>query len=524
MSSSALPEGWSKVSLNEIGEWVGGGTPSKAHAGFWQGTIPWVSPKDMKAHSIVDTEDHISSEAIQQSAAKLIPRGAVLFVTRSGILAHSFPVATTKVEVTVNQDLKAIVPSSGIEAEYLAWSLRAYAREILSGCSKDGTTVHSIETSMLKDFVVPIPPAGEQSRIVTKIETLFSELDKGIDALKVVCKLLKAYRQAVLKHAFEGKLTTRWREENREKLCSQAELRLHIKNKREAAYQDLLEEWKKAIRTWESNGQKGRKPPKPHAPSSATALPAEVLADLPVLPQSWVWERLGWMTLGVEYGTAAKSAQQGTTPVVRMGNLQNGSIDWGDLVFTSDEAEIEKYSLSSGDVLFNRTNSPELVGKTAIYRGERPAVFAGYLIRVNHIHSIVDSQYLNLFLNSPIAARYGNSVKTDGVNQSNINGEKLQGYPFPFCSLAEQKAIVEIVDAKLTLANRLLEEVDSQLGKAEALRQSILKRAFSGQLVPQDPNDEPASVLLERIHAEKAAGERSTKPKTSRKNKSKESA
>jgi type I restriction enzyme S subunit len=123
------------------------------------------------------------------------------------------------------------------------------------------------------------------------------------------------------------------------------------------------------------------------------------------------------MTSGVEYGTAAKSSEAGQVPVVRMGNLQNAKIDWENLVYSSDKAEIDQYSLQPGDVLFNRTNSSELVGKSVIYRGERPALFAGYLIRVNHIEAIVDSQYLNLFLNSDVARQHGNSVKTDGVNQ-----------------------------------------------------------------------------------------------------------
>ena len=128
------------------------------------------------------------------------------------------------------------------------------------------------------------------------------------------------------------------------------------------------------------------------------------------------------MTCGVEYSTAAKSSKSGRVPVLRMGNNPNGTFDWADLVYTSDNDEIAGYLLHDGDVLFNRTNSRELVGKTAIYRGERPAIFAGYLIRVNQIPAVVESEYLNFFLNSNVARQYGNSVKTDGVNQSNING------------------------------------------------------------------------------------------------------
>ncbi len=136
-------------------------------------------------------------------------------------------------------------------------------------------------------------------------------------------------------------------------------------------------------------------------------------------------------------------------------------------------------------------------------KDERPALFAGYLIRINHFHNVVDSQFLNLFLNSAIAKQYGNTVKTDGVNQSNINGTKLSNYPFPFCSLDEQKEVIRILDEKTSVVDVTLNEIEENLSRSEALRQSILKKAFSGQLVEQDPNDEPASVLLERIRVEK---------------------
>ncbi|WP_308375614.1 restriction endonuclease subunit S [Microbulbifer sp. RZ01] len=330
---------------------------------------------------------------------------------------------------------------------------------------------------------IGVPPLQEQKDIVAKIETLFSELDKGIESLKTARQQLKAYRQAVLKHAFEGKLTEQWRQQNPDKLESPEQLLDRIQQEREQRYQQQLEEWKSAVKVWEENGKEGKKPSKPKALKEISVLDGEVLSSLPESPPSWMWGRLGLMTCGVEYGTSAKSSGEGDVPVVRMGNLQSGIIDWSDLVFTSDKEEIEKYSLKAGDVLFNRTNSPELVGKTAIYKGEREALFAGYLIRVNHISSIVDGRYLNYFLNSLIAKGYGNTVKTDGVNQSNINGEKLQGYPFPFCSLGEQVVVVDALDEKVSAIDRMSDEVSLQLDKAVALRQSILKKAFSGQLV-----------------------------------------
>ncbi len=132
------------------------------------------------------------------------------------------------------------------------------------------------------------------------------------------------------------------------------------------------------------------------------------------------------------------------------------------------------------------------------------------------------AQYLNYFLNSHIAKQYGNKVKTDGVNQSNINGEKLINYPFPFCSIDEQSVIIELLESGLSKIDQLDQTITTALQQAEALRQSILKKAFSGQLVPQDPRDEPAGKLLERIQAEKIA--LAQQPKTSRKEKRKTTA
>ena len=125
-------------------------------------------------------------------------------------------------------------------------------------------------------------------------------------------------------------------------------------------------------------------------------------------------------------------------------------------------------------------------------------------MRVNQINYI-DARYLNFYLNSPNARMCGKIAKTDGVNQSNINVTKLAMYPFPLCSIEEQSQIVAAIESRLSVCDKLEATIDENLAKAEALRQSILKRAFSGQLVPQDLNDEPAEKLLERIKAEKTS-------------------
>ncbi|MFO9752161.1 restriction endonuclease subunit S [Legionella pneumophila serogroup 1] len=386
--------------------------------------------------------------------------------------------------------------------------------------SRLGIAVQNVNASKLKEIEFSLPPLKEQKRIVAKIDELFSELDNGIAALKIAREQLKVYRQALLKHAFEGKLTAKWREENADKLETAEQLLIRIQKERNAHYQQQLEAWKAAVKEWEAKNNIGKKPSKPKPLKSLGPLPENMIIELPELPSSWYWGRLGNLTTSVEYGTSAKSSESGLVPVIRMGNLQNGKIDWSDLAYTSDKDEIEKYLLTPNDVLFNRTNSPELVGKTAKYRGEQPALFAGYLIRINQINSIVESDYLNYFLNSHIAKQYGNTVKTDGVNQSNINGEKLQNYPFPFCSILEQTKIVEILEEKLSLSESTIQDIESQLVKAETFRQSILKKAFSGNLVPQDPNDEPANNLLDRIKVEKELNKmpaKKSEPKPNRK-------
>ena len=498
-----LPRSWASVRLSDLGPWIGGGTPSKANPAYWNGPIPWVSPKDMKTRVLWSTLDGITAEAIERSSAKRVPPKSVLIVTRSGILAHSLPVAVTAVESALNQDLKALNPPCGISPDYIAWGLRACAQRILNTCRKGGTTVHSIEMPRLYAFEIPIAPTNEQHRIVERIESLFDEIHRGLESLREAKRTIGLYRQSLLKSAFDGRLTADWRAGNSDKLESPDALLARIREQRQNSYKAALHDWERALSQWRKGGGKGKRPAKPKVPKRYLPDHSGLHLALPELPHGWAWSHLGCSSTGPEYGTAAKSSSQGEAPVVRMGNIQNGRIDWSDLVYTSDMEEIARYSLQPGDVLFNRTNSPELVGKTAIYRGERPALFAGYLVRVNQIIQIASGPYVAHFLNSPRARKHGKSVKTDGVNQSNINGTKLQEYPFPFCSLAEQAEIVRILDARLEAAETLDAEIDASLVRAESLRQSILNKAFEGQLVPQDPTDEPASALLARIRAER---------------------
>lgn len=197
----------SMVRLRDLGEWSGGNTPSKANPNYWtDGTVPWVSPKDMKVDEIASSEDRVCEIALTDGRVSLVPEGSVLLVTRSGILAHTLPVAVTKLPVTINQDLKALTPKTGVLPKYVAHAMRSASRRILDECSKHGTTVASIETNKLLDFEIPMVNFSEQRRIVAEIEKQFSRLDEAVANLKRVKANLKRYKAAVLKAAVQGRL------------------------------------------------------------------------------------------------------------------------------------------------------------------------------------------------------------------------------------------------------------------------------------------------------------------------------
>ena len=235
-----LPPSWASVRLSDLGPWIGGGTPSKANPDYWNGPIPWVSPKDMKTKVIRNTIDGITTEAIERSSARRVPPKSVLIVTRSGILAHSLPVAVTAVESALNQDLKALNAPRGVFPDYIAWGLRACEQRILNTCRKGGTTVHSIEMPRLYAFELPIAPTNEQRRIVQRIEALFDEIDRGVESLRDARELIGLYRQSLLKSAFEGRLTADWRADNPDKLESPEVLVARIREERQECYNALL--------------------------------------------------------------------------------------------------------------------------------------------------------------------------------------------------------------------------------------------------------------------------------------------
>jgi len=384
--------------------------------------------------------------------------------------------------------VKVIEPNIFMDPKYCFWALKQ------TSLPDKGYSRHF---KFLKNSIFPIPPFNEQKRIVARIEELQARSRRAREVLEDIPDLLDQLRQSILAVAFRGDLTKEWREKH-PNVEPASDLLKRIRTERRKRWEETELEKLKAKGLSEEKLKEAfasrRRQYKEPTPLDTS--------DLPELPKSWCWASVGELSDSLQYGSSLKSSKDGHIPVIRMGNLQNGEIDWSDLVYTSDKAEIKKYALSPGTVLFNRTNSPELVGKTSIFRGEREAIFAGYLIRINHAPQILP-QYLNLMLNAPYTRQLCTSVKSDAVSQSNINASKLASFPISLCSQEEQDVIIAMAERIISGVSNVKKWAYSLFDNLNYLDQSILSKAFRGELVPQYPNDEPASVLLERISSTK---------------------
>ena len=505
-----VPDRWVWASLSELGDIIAGGTPSTKEPSYWADEINWISPADLTGYSakrIKRGAKSISRIGLANSSAKVMPAGSVHFSSRAPIgyvVISSEPLAT-------NQGFKNLVPAPGIFNEYVYYYLmasRGYARKRASG-----TTFLELSGKVFGDLPISLAPTATQHRIVTKIEELFSELDKAVENLKTARTQLKVYRQAVLKHAFEGKLTAQWREENKDKLETPEQLLARIKQERTGRYEQQLQEWKAAGKTWEESGEPSKRPARPSKRKEISQLSLTETEILPSLPDGWSYLRLGFVINEPKYGTSKKcDYNYEGTGVLRIPNVVRGVVDASDLKGAHfEEDEKRTHALRNGDILVIRSNgSISIVGKCAIIsKAEEQYLYAGYLIRLRSNPRALLPDYLAALLSSHLLRTQieDKAKSTSGVN--NINSGEIQSLIVPLCGLSEQEVVVERLSASLSAIEGIEAELDNQLLKADALRQSILKKAFAGQLVAQDPSDEPASVLLDRIKAEKKQASRS---------------
>lgn len=352
---------------------------------------------------------------------------------------------------------------------------------------------------------------AQQNRIVEKLEELLSDFDAGVAELKAAQKKLAQYRQSLLKSAVEGALTAEWRSQNTPTEDG-VQLLERILTERRARWEaKQLAKFK----------EKGKSPPKDWQMKYPEPIQPDK-SDLPELPKGWVWATIDQLTIEQRYGSSAKTNEDSLgIPVLRMGNIQDGQLDYASLKYLpKSHEEFPSLFLEDGDLLFNRTNSPELVGKTAVYRSElTPCSYASYLIAVRFAQGFIP-ELASAYINSAYGRYWVKSVAVQQVGQANVNGSKLAALAVPVPSVVEQIELIRALAEQIESAFEQEKNIEKSLKQSTAQRQNILHAAFAGQLVPQDPNDEPASVLLERIRAER--DERAKQPKVRKTKKQKE--
>ncbi|MFN3717373.1 MAG: restriction endonuclease subunit S [Rhizobium rhizophilum] len=463
--NSGLPKGWSICSLGQIVDVVGGGTPSKSNPSFWiDGTIPWVSPKDMKTERIKDAEDHITSEGLLGSSANLIPKCSVLVVTRSGILANALPVAITDREVAINQDIKALIPREGISAEYIAYALRRFETKILRECSKSGTTVQSILTPRLMELKIPLAPTSEQIRINARIDSALDNIDGARTAVRAITSSLEKYRSIVLTCAMNGQATQKWREE----------IAVDTRNENELA----------------------------SALASSNLAQAETVSAFGIDPNArWSTATLEGICTpdrSITYGIIQTGEPtRGGVPTVRAGDIKNFSIEIASLKKVRQDiaAQYPRTLLQGGEVLVSIRGT---TGNVAVTPQSMKGMNISREVAVIPVKSNTNPHFVAYALASPAGQAIINA-NIKGIAQSGINLSDLRNFSIPLPSLSEQNVVVKFIEDAFAKIDQIQQRQNIILAYLDELTKAVFVKAFAGELTFQSKDDEPVNVLLKRV-------------------------
>ena len=485
-----LPAGWNTTTLGEVCDKPEYGWTTKAV--LRASGLRLLRTTDI-SKGIIDWSSVPFCEQEPSSPEKFLLSDGDIVISRAGsvgvsALIHDCP------EAVFASYLIRFRANSELEKKYLHYYLSSPSYWEQISQESAGIALQNVNAKKLAGLTVPLPPLAEQRRIVAEIETQFTRLDVSVAALRRAQANLKRYRASVLKDACEGRLVT-----------TEAELARSEGREYEPAAVLLERILAERRARWESQEKRRGKYREPSAPD---------ISALPELPEGWVWatvEELG--ALGAQpvltgpFGTTLKSSDftSDGTPVLTIGCLTVNGINLEKAVFVTGEkaSELSRYTLKEGDVLFSRMAT---VGRAGMIGAEHSGALFNYHImrlRLNGL-AVVAQYYMAYVRGSSEVERYLTEIN-HGATRDGINTSQLLTMPFALPPLAEQRRIVAEVERRLSVVQQAEATVAASLARAERLRQSILKQAFSGRLVPQDPDDEPASALLERIRAEREA-------------------
>jgi len=365
-----------------------------------------------------------------ESPRVIANRGDVLLVCKGS--GYGKTVICDIEEAHIARQIMAIKEQSLLDMQYVRLFLQANCDQIKA---KGQGVIPGIDRDSVMNLLFPLPPLNEQHKIanrIAEVENLLSSYDLMEHKLSSLQNSFpEQLKKSILQMAVQGKLVPQNpTDEPASMLLERIRAEKHRLIKEGKIKKDKHESviFRRDNSHYEKLGGIER--------CIDDEIPFEI-------PENWVWASVGEICTNIQYGSSQKSSETGDVAVLRMGNIQNGRLIWDKLVYTSDPEEIVKYSLDYNDLLFNRTNSKDLVGKVAIYKGEHPAIYAGYLVRLTPV--LLDADYLNYVMQSQYYWIYCQNVRSDAIGQSNINAEKLKQFRVPVPPLSEQQRIVEMV-------------------------------------------------------------------------------
>lgn len=491
-----LPQGWTWATLGDIGAVASGGTPSTKDADNFNGDIPWITPADLSGYDdkfINRGQRNISTSGLKASSAKILPAGTILFSSRAPIGY----VAIASADCATNQGFKNLVVGSDIFNEYVYYFLKN-SKDIAESLAS-GTTFLEISGKKFSLIPIPLAPTREQHRIVAKIEELFTKLDAGIKELRHAQSQLKRYRQSVLNAAVTGELTKDWREAHQAELAPASELLARIlKERREKWEQDHLARMESERKTPKNNDwkQKYREP----AALDSSKLPTT---------DGWCWIALELIAKAIDPQPSHRTPPQfdNGIPYVGMGDVKKDKkIDLKNARKVSPNVlaeHRERYQLKEGDFFIGKIGT---IGKPVKLFPPFDYALSANIVLIQPNPAYTAETFAFLYMSSPLVE----SLLVAGsraTTQSAFGIQKVRLLPYPLPPLAEQRKIVEEVQRSLSICEATENAIEQSLKQTERMRQSILKHAFEGKLVPQDASDEPAETLLERIKIERAMRE-----------------
>jgi type I restriction enzyme S subunit len=497
-----LPSGWCGIHIRDACQTSSGGTPSRGRPELYGGGIPWIKSGELRELDIVSADETITSQAISQSSAKVIPPGAVLVAMYGATIGR---LGLLRVPAATNQAICAIVCPAGVQPRWIFYWLLARRENLIE--SGKGGAQPNISQEIIRDFPLPLPPSGEQGRIIDDLEALLSDLDAAVRTLEGALEKLKRYRQAVLKAAVEGELSREWREAHVEQIEPATGLLQRILTERRRVWEQVERAKPRANGKGRGDQEWAKKYKEPRGPSAAAS---------PRIPDSWTLASADQISLFITDG------EHNTPPRVSEGvkllsarNVLNGRLDFAKVDFIASETyEIlrRRLDVKAGDVLLSCSGS---VGRSCVVPdGMRFALVRSVAV----IRPVLPfGEFVSMALRSPSLQSQIDELKTQTA-QANIFQAQIRRLVVPLPPEPEMDYIRDRILRLSSVADAIEGSLDTNIRRAVRLRQSILEKAFRGELVPQDPADEPASELLERIRTERAAAliSKGTRPRKER--------